>query len=125
MNLSSDANNSSLVKYFAKKNLDVENIFLYGSGGIGKTTAIKDLFCYLVELAKIGAPIVPLYIDIKKIDEDVQKPIMHYIYTVYSGNDTDISAIEKLFSPNSSAAIGSYRYFILIDGCLLYTSRCV
>lgn len=116
MNLSSDANNSSLVKYFAKKNLDVENIFLYGSGGIGKTTAIKDLFCYLVELAKSGAPIVPLYIDIKKIDEDVQKPIMHYIYTVYSGNDTDISAIEKLFSPNSSAAIGSYRYFILIDG---------
>lgn len=116
MNLSSNADNSSLVKYFAQKNLDVKNIFLYGSGGIGKTTAIKNLFCYLVKLAKNGEPIVPLYIDIKKIDEDVKKPIMHYIYAVYSGNDTDISAVEKLFSPNNSAMRGSYKYFILIDG---------
>lgn len=116
MNSCCSAYNSSLVKYFTQKNLEVENIFLYGAGGMGKTTAIKALFCYLVELAKRGEPIVPIYIDIKKIDEDVNKPLMHYIYSVYSGGDTDIVTIEKLFLPHSSTTTNAYRYFILIDG---------
>lgn len=106
---------SPLVKQFIENKFDNKNVLIYAEGGFGKTTAMRCLQVYLLDLAQ-KEKIVPLYIDVKKIDQFSNKPLIHYIYTEYSGSDTKESDVENLFTDQAPSTQYKYKYYILIDG---------
>lgn len=106
---------SPLVKQFIENRFDNKNVLVYAEGGFGKTTAMRCLQTYLLDLAQ-KEKIVPLYIDVKKIDQFSNKPLIHYIYTEYSGSDTKESDAENLFTDQAPSMQYKYKYYILIDG---------
>lgn len=106
---------SPLVKQFIENRFDNKNVLVYAEGGFGKTTAMRCLQVYLLDLAQ-KEKIVPLYIDVKKIDQFSNKPLIHYIYTEYSGSDTKESDVENLFTDQAPSTQYKYKYYILIDG---------
>lgn len=106
---------SPLVKQFIENRFDNKNVLVYAEGGFGKTTAMCCLQTYLLDLAQ-KEKIVPLYIDVKKIDQFSNKPLIHYIYTEYSGSDIKESDVENLFTDQAPSTQYKYKYYILIDG---------
>lgn len=94
----------------------IKNIFLYAGGGYGKTTAMCCLFKYLLDKASKCEKIVPIYIDVKKLNFNKPNPIISYIHSKYSGSDTQESAVENLFSDQAPEFSKKYIYYILIDG---------
>lgn len=106
---------SPLVKQFIENRFDNKNVLVYAEGGFGKTTAMHCLQTYLLDLAQ-KEKIVPLYIDVKKIDQFSNKPLIHYIYTEYSGSDAKESDVENLFTDQAPSTQYKYKYYILIDG---------
>lgn len=106
---------SPLVKQFIENRFDNKNVLVYAEGGFGKTTAMRCLQAYLLDLPQ-KEKIVPLYIDVKKIDQFSNKPLIHYIYTEYSGSDTKESDVENLFTDQAPSIQYKYKYYILIDG---------
>jgi len=93
-----------------------KNIFLYAGGGYGKTTAMLCLFKYLLDKAANGEKIVPIYIDVKKLNFNEPNPIISYIHSKYSGSDTQESDVKNLFSDQAPEFSTKYTYYILIDG---------
>ncbi len=93
-----------------------KNIFLYAGGGYGKTIAMLCLFKYLLDRASNGEKIVPIYIDVKKLNFKKSNPIVNYIHSKYSGSDTRESDVENLFSDQAPEFSKKYTYYILLDG---------
>lgn len=114
-----DYTKNPLVKKFIEVETNenkVKNIFLYAGGGYGKTTAMCCLFKYLLDKASNGEKIVPIYIDVKKLNFNETNPIISYIHSKYSGSDTKESDVKNLFSDQSPEFSKKYTYYILIDG---------
>lgn len=114
-----DYTKNPLVKKFIEVETNenkVKNIFLYAGGGYGKTTAMCCLFKYLLDKASNGEKIVPIYIDVKKLNFNEINPIISYIHSEYSGSDTKESDVKNLFSDQSPEFSKQYTYYILIDG---------
>lgn len=114
-----DYTKNPLVKKFIEVETNenkVKNIFLYAGGGYGKTTAMCCLFKYLLDKASNGEKIVPIYIDVKKLNFNEINPIISYIHSEYSGSDTKESDVKNLFSDQSPEFSKKYTYYILIDG---------
>ena len=114
-----DYTKNPLVKKFIEVETNenkVKNIFLYAGGGYGKPTAMCCLFKYLLDKASNGEKIVPIYIDVKKLNFNEINPIISYIHSEYSGSDTKESDVKNLFSDQSPEFSKQYTYYILIDG---------
>ena len=114
-----DYTKNQLVKKFIELDKDeneTKNLFLYAGGGYGKTTAMLCLFKYLLTKASNGENIVPIYIDVKKLNFKESKPIISYIKLKYSGSDTEEKDIENLFTNQCPAFSKKYTYYFLIDG---------
>lgn len=104
------------VQEFIENKFEDRNVLLYADGGCGKTTTMKCLNVYLLDNSKNGEKIVPLYIQIKQIDEFSNRPLLHYIYTHYSGTDTKEEDVETLFTEQAPVLHDKYTFYLLIDG---------
>lgn len=114
-----DYTKNPLVKKFIEVEASenkIKNIFLFAGGGYGKTTAMCCLFKYLLDKASNGEKIVPIYIDVKKLNFNETNPIISYIHSKYSGSDTKESDVKNLFSDQAPEFSKKYTYYVLIDG---------
>lgn len=100
---------------FIKNDKSNRNYILYAEGGIGKTTALLCLNqCYINQVCQ-GDKIIPVFIDVKRLDDNESKPLLDYIYKDYCGKDSDIEALKNLLNDKLSFASG-YEIVFLIDG---------
>ena len=124
--INSEYRKNPLVDFFANDDLS-KNYLLYAGGGYGKTTAMLCLNEFLLEKAKQGEKIVPLFIDVKELDSEYGKSniLIDYIRKNYCGNETNATEkgksnaelLELLFEGKLNYTNKErYRFVVLLDG---------
>lgn len=91
-----------------------KNIFVKAQGGAGKTTQLRFIESKLIEHAKKGEKIVPIYIDVKNIDKERTNPIYNEIH-MYCGAKCTIDDVKDVFEKVQTNCFKNYKFYILID----------
>ena len=91
-----------------------KNIFVKAQGGAGKTTQLRLVESKLIERAKKGEKIVPIYIDVKNIDKDRTNPIFNEIHT-FCGTKCTVDDVKDAFEKTQTDFFKMYKFYILID----------
>ena len=91
-----------------------KNLFIKAQGGSGKTTQLRFIESKLIERAKKGEKIAPVYIDVKNIDSERANPIYNEIHT-YFGTGCDVDDVKDAFEKAQTDYFNSYKLYILID----------
>ncbi len=108
-----DYTKNPLIKYIEEDNKYQGNYFVYGEGGMGKSTSMLMLFNFFLDKAKSGENIVPIYIDSKGLDFTYEKPVFEYIIREYCGLNKDI--INHTETLNDLLKNSDKKYYIIID----------
>lgn len=89
-----------------------KHIFVRAQGGSGKTTQLRFIESKLIERAKSGEKIVPIYVDIKLLNEGSKLPIYKYImdFCKFLPNIEIDSFFQSQYTKNG------YTFYFLIDG---------
>lgn len=93
---------------------EIKNIFIEAQGGAGKTTQLRFVESKLLERAKNGDKIVPIYIDVKSIDSERINPIYSEIHGL-CGTGCSVNDVKDAFEKAHNSYNSGFHFYILID----------
>lgn len=93
------------------------NIMLFGEGGFGKTTIMKQIFnTLLTNESKLT--VVPIFIDVKKVDFSFgTNSIAEYIWKHFCGTDSNRESLMSLLHNKTTYnSCTNYKIVLIVDG---------
>lgn len=107
--------NNNLYEYICSEVKNGNNhFFVTAQGGAGKTMQLRYIERELIKRAEKGEKIIPVYIDVKALDNSADYPVFNYIRRFF-GKDVDVNDTKDLFELNNNISFQEYTIYFLID----------